>query len=117
MTQNTEAEVVISKDKAGRVLTEKDVKGASGTVNWEITARKQVPQEALKLHEHGRAAGQKGDSATALAYFDKAAKLAPDWPYPIYDAAFTYLLQNDTASAYAHYKRVVQISPRGFLPP
>ena len=51
---NTQSEVILFKDKAGRILTEKDVKGVSGTVNWEIRSGKPVPQEALKLHELGR---------------------------------------------------------------
>lgn len=112
---NTQAEEILFKDKAGRVLKDSDVKGMTGVVDWEIRSGKPVPAEALRLHELGRAAGQKGDSAAAFKYFEKASKLAPDWPYPLYDAAFTYLLQNDAGKAYAHYMRVLQISPRGFF--
>jgi Flp pilus assembly protein TadD len=48
-------------------------------------------KEAQTLHENGREAAARGDYAPALALLTKAAVLAPDWPYPVYDRAFTYL--------------------------
>jgi tetratricopeptide (TPR) repeat protein len=112
---NSQAEAILFKDKAGRILTVTDVRSVSEAVSWEVTTNSPVPDEARKLHEMGRTAGQKGDHSAALKYFGKAAMLAPDWPYPIYDAAFAYLLANNAAKALAHYRRVLQMSPRGFF--
>ncbi len=106
---------VVFKDKSGRVLTKQDLLGATGTVNWEITSRKPVPKAARDLHELGRRAGQQGKSDVALEYFSRASKLAPEWPYPIYDAAFTYLLQQQYSKALDLYRQVDQLAPRGFF--
>jgi tetratricopeptide (TPR) repeat protein len=45
----------------------------------------------------------------------KAQALAPDWPYPTYDMAFTYLLKKDFAQSRRCYERVVELSSRGFF--
>jgi tetratricopeptide (TPR) repeat protein len=109
------SEEVVFKDSSGRVLSKRDLKQLSGTIEWEIHSDRPVPAEAKKFHEMGRIAGQKGESESALSYFQKASKLAPDWPYPTYDAAFTYLLRKDFENAYASYKRVNELAPRGFF--
>lgn len=41
--------------------------------------------------------------------------MAPAWPYPVYDAAFTFLLQKEFDTAYEYYRRVDQMAPRGFF--
>jgi len=104
-----------ARSDAGHRLTRKDLAGATGTYRWEIVGRDAVPAEADRLHQEGRAAGAAGDHARALALFDEAHKLAPTWPYPIYDAAYTYLLQGDTARAEAGYAEVDKLAPRGFF--
>jgi tetratricopeptide (TPR) repeat protein len=106
---------LIFKDTAGRLLTREDLKGVTGIVNWEISSTGSVPAEARKLHEAGRVAGQRGDSSAALANFERAALLAPHWPYPVYDAAFTFLLQRQYVKAHEYYRRVDQMAPRGFF--
>jgi hypothetical protein len=45
----------------------------------------------------------------------QARDLAPRWPYPVYDAAFTYLLFGETGMAEELYERVDQLAPRGFF--
>lgn len=112
--QSEEKEVVFN-DKNGRVLTKQDLRGVTGKVNWEITSRKPVPNTARELHELGRQAGQQGKSEAALDYFSRAAKAAPEWPYPIYDAAFTHLLQQQYVKALALYRQVDRLAPRGFF--
>ena len=42
-----------------------------------------------------RRAGASGKYKEALADLERAAGLAPQWPYPLYDMAFTYLLMKD----------------------
>jgi len=51
----------------------------------------------------------------ALDYFARAAGVAPHWPYPVYDAAFTYLLQRQYDKAFKFYSRTDQLAPRGFF--
>lgn len=106
---------VVFKDKAGRVLTRQDLQKATGKFAWEIQSDRDVPMQAKALHEKGRAAGQKGDYTAAIRYFQEASGLAPSWPYPIYDAAFTFLLQGDSAKALESYERVNTLAPRGFF--
>jgi tetratricopeptide (TPR) repeat protein len=106
---------IVFKDKSGRILTRQDLRNATGKFNWEIKSDKPVSQEAMALHEKGRTAGQKGDYTAALSHFERASRLAPDWPYPIYDAAFTHLLQGDSEKALERYERVNALAPRGFF--
>lgn len=74
-----------------------------------------VPQEASQLHQQARAAGARGDYENAISLLIRAHQLAPDWPYPVYDMAFTYLLMNDSENARTHYRETVRLSPRGFF--
>ena len=74
-----------------------------------------VPDEATRLHEEGRRLGAAGKHAAALAMFDRAALLAPAWPYPPYDKAFTLLLMGKDADALAAYQEVDALAPRGFF--
>jgi tetratricopeptide (TPR) repeat protein len=106
---------IVFTDKAGRTLTQRDLQTATGEFSWEIRSEKPVPQQARAAHDEGRAAGQKGDYAAAIKHFEHAARLAPDWPYPIYDAAFTYLLQGNSDKALTSYEHVDALAPRGFF--
>lgn len=109
------ADDIVFKDSAGRVLRRSDLDKADGRFSWELPSATPVSQAARDAHALGRAAGKNGDYRTALAHFETASKLAPRWPYPIYDAAFTYLLQKDFDAAYRHYRRVDALAPRGFF--
>src|SRR5262249_4395306 len=53
--------------------------------------------------------------AEAIALLTRAAAIAPDWPYPIYDRAFTYLLMKDYDQARIDYAQTIKMSPRGFF--
>ncbi len=109
------AESFVFRDAAGRELTTRDLEGFSGQVGWEIVGDGTVPGEAVQLHQEARLAGTRGDYRSALVFLDHARALAPDWPYPIYDAAFTYLLQGDTEAAEELYAEVDLMAPRGFF--
>jgi tetratricopeptide (TPR) repeat protein len=115
ITIPSEAAEIIFKDAAGRVLSKDDLKNASGKFEWEIRSGKAVPDQAKELHQLGRKAGERGDKKSALALFEKSAKIAPEWAYPIYDAAYTHLLMGDFSEALVLYKRVNDLSPRGFF--
>jgi tetratricopeptide (TPR) repeat protein len=75
----------------------------------------EIPPEAHRLHAEGRTAGSRGEYDHALALLAEAATLAPEWPYPPYDAAFTHLMRGDTHGAQAMYERVAELSPAGFF--
>ncbi len=81
---------LIYRDKNGRELTEADLANATGEVNWSIIWNHNVSQKALELHRQARQAGSSGDYTKALELLAQASKEAPEWPYPLYDAAFTY---------------------------
>lgn len=109
------AEGFVFRDAAGRELTARDLAGFGGQAGREIAGAWTVPDEAVRWHQEARLAGARGDYRRALTFLDHARALAPDWPYPIYDAAFTYLLQGDTEVAEELYAEVDQMAPRGFF--
>jgi tetratricopeptide (TPR) repeat protein len=108
-------ERLVFQDAAGRVLTTRDLEAFTGQVDWEIKGGHTVPTEAVRLHEEARAAGARGEYDRALVLLDAAHALAPGWPYPVYDAAFTYLLRGDTDTAERCYAQVDRLAPRGFF--
>jgi tetratricopeptide (TPR) repeat protein len=106
---------VIFRGSDGRTLTKADLKKIRGTVEYEITGDFVVPDEAKSLHEAARMAGGTGDYKKAIQLLEKASHLAPKWPYPVYDLAYTYLLQNDAENARKYYEKTVELAPRGFF--
>ncbi|MEH6422234.1 tetratricopeptide repeat protein [Pseudomonas sp. CGJS7] len=107
--------VVIFRGADGRALTLDDLQGFSGSFSYEIVGKSNVSAEAELLHKQAREAGVAGDAAKAMALFDQASNLAPQWPYPIYDKAFTYLLMSDNDNARRYYAKAVELAPRGFF--
>src|SRR5689334_19402334 len=97
---------IVFRDAAGRELTRDDLHGLSSTGRWELIGAESVPAEASRLHIQAREAGGRGDYPQALNLLEEAHRLAPDWPYPVYDTAFTYLLQGDSAKAEKQYAEV-----------
>jgi tetratricopeptide (TPR) repeat protein len=106
---------LVFRDAAGRELTVRDLEGYAGRVRWEVIGDNDVPPQARRFHEAGREAGGRGDYARALDLFDQAWDLAPDWPYPAYDAAFTYVLLGEPGMAEELYERVDRMAPRGYF--
>ena len=106
---------LIFRDAAGQQVRADDLEGLSRTVRWEVIDGASVPAEAKRLHNEGRDAGSRGDYPRALNLFEQAHRLAPDWPYPVYDTAFTYLLQGDATMAEERYAEVDRMAPRGFF--
>jgi tetratricopeptide (TPR) repeat protein len=109
------AERLVFRDAAGRELTTGDLQGYTGTVRWEVIGTYDVPDQAKRLHQQAREAGAHGDCARALDLLDAAWDLAPQWPYPAYDAAYTYLLLGEPGMAEELYERVDQMAPRGYF--
>jgi len=113
----------------GRKLTTEELRGLSGSmrfregklldvigkVQYEVIGKRTVPQAAESLHQQAREAGAHGDYKKAVALLERACELAPEWPYPIYDRAYTHLLMNDCDAARTYYQRTLELSPRGFF--
>jgi tetratricopeptide (TPR) repeat protein len=69
---------------------------------------------AEELHHRGREAGERGDFQEAIRLFELAHAADSEWPYPIYDLAFSYLLLKDFEKALAYYKRCNEMAPNGY---
>jgi tetratricopeptide (TPR) repeat protein len=110
-----EDSVVVFRDSEGRTLTLEDLKGVSGTFQYENLAGANVPAEAEALHQSAREAGGRGEYPAAIGLLTKASELAPGWPYPIYDRAYTHLLMQDFEAARADYQTTVELAPRGYF--
>ena len=106
-----EADVVF-RAADGRTLAMADLRGLSGTFPYEILGKSNVPAEAESLHQQARQAGEAGDYKKAIALLGRASSLAPAWPYPVYDMAFTYLLMKDAENARKYYRKTVELAPR-----
>jgi tetratricopeptide (TPR) repeat protein len=106
---------LVFRDARGRELTVGDLEGLTGTVAWEVVGAAGVSALAKQRHAEGRAAGERGETQRALALFAEAHRLAPRWPYPLYDAAFTHLLAGANPEALAEYRAVDRLAPRGFF--
>jgi tetratricopeptide (TPR) repeat protein len=106
---------VVFMDAEGRTLAPEELAAAIGRVRWEIRDHKELHPEAKRLHEAGRAAGSTGDHDAAIALFAEAAALDSSWPYPVYDRAFAHLLKRDFDAALTDYRKVLELSPRGFF--
>jgi tetratricopeptide (TPR) repeat protein len=112
----TDAYVTVTfKDDQARTLTLDDLRNVQGKVTWEVRSPASVPPEAKRLHQEGREAGARGDYDAALSLLTRAAELAPSWPYPVYDRAFTHLLQHDFDAALRDYQRTIELAPGGFF--
>lgn len=87
----------------------------TGKVRYEIIGTRAVSAAAQSLHQQAREAGGHGDYKKAIALLEQASELAPEWPYPVYDRAFTHLLMHDFDGARTYYRRTLELSPRGFF--
>jgi tetratricopeptide (TPR) repeat protein len=110
-----EEAVIVFRASDGRTLTMAGLRGLTGTFQYEILGKSNVPAEAESLHKQARQAGGAGDYKKAITLLQRASSLAPAWPYPVYDMAFTYLLMKDAENARKHYRKTVELAPRGFF--
>jgi tetratricopeptide (TPR) repeat protein len=114
-TSDSTGQRVVFHSSNGRQLTESDIATATEKFDWAAIGSENISERARELHTAGRAEGQKGNYVRALELFKQASEEAPAWPYPVYDAAFTYLLQGDAANADRCYEQVDKMAPRGFF--
>src|SRR5271157_3855476 len=106
---------LVVSDSQGRELGPNDLAGVTGALNWTVVGSEHVSRQAEELHELGRQAGAAGDHDRALHLFAEAHEEAPEWPYPVYEAAYTYLLKGDLVQAEREYELVERLAPRGFF--
>lgn len=113
----------------GRKLTMEELQGATGrvsfhngklldvtgTVRYEVIGSATLPPDARLLHQQARQAGTRGDYKGAIAFLERASERAPDWPYPVYDRAYTHLLMKEFDDARRYYRKTLELSPRGFF--
>ena len=88
-----------------------------GMYEYKITENKgnKIPSTARSLHNQGRSKGGKGDYKGAIKTLKAAIKQAPQWEYPYYDLAYTYLLQQDYKNALKYYKTTDKLFNKGFF--
>lgn len=112
--QTMENKVIIF-EKDGKQISAEDLEGATGTYDWSISSSKTISPKAIELHNAGRELGATGNSEAAIATMKEAHALEPDWAYPLYDIAYTYLLNGKNAQALEYYEKVDRVEPRGFF--
>ena len=84
--------MIIFRGADGQALAKEDLRGLTGTFQYELVGSVDVPAEARVLHQRGRQAGGIGEYKKALALLEGASRLAPHWPYPVYDTAYHFCL-------------------------
>jgi tetratricopeptide (TPR) repeat protein len=107
-----DSDVIYTKESGEKT---KDITSLEGKVSYEVLGGGSIPPGAKRLHEQARKKGQAGDYNEAIALLNKAIALAPDWAYPRYDLAYTYLLKAEHVKAIQEYQRVDELEPRGFF--
>lgn len=111
----TPENVIVFRDKSGHSLLKNDLLNTTGKINYEIMDNQSINATADQLHKEARQLGQSGKYDLAIAKLEEAIKIQPDWAYPTYDLAFTYLLKGDFESALQFYKKTDELAPKGFF--
>ena len=114
-SQNEDSDILIFKDDKGNELSRSDLKDVTGSYNFAIEDTTEIPEEADKLHQEAREHGMKGEYDLAIEKLKKANEVAPDWAYPIYDLAYTYLIKQDFPNALKYYEMTDKMRSRGFF--
>ncbi|AFM02764.1 hypothetical protein Fleli_0275 [Bernardetia litoralis DSM 6794] len=106
---------IIFTDSLGNSLTKKDLIESTGQANYEITRDMKIDSKAQQLHQEARQLGQEAKYDLSIAKLNEAIKIQPNWAYPIYDLAYTYLLKGNFAKALEFYKKTDELEPKGFF--
>jgi len=93
-----------------------EIKGiGDGQATYQVVGKGNIPRKAKQLHSEARAKGEAGDYESAIKLLNEAIAIAPDWAYPHYDMAFTFLLRGDSAKALTKYRDTDRLEPEGFF--
>ncbi|WP_237275911.1 tetratricopeptide repeat protein [Tenacibaculum ovolyticum] len=101
-------------DANGNKISKKELATSTGRFNYEVYGVEGVSDLAKSLHNQARQLGQSGDYISAIKKLNEANKEAPNWPYPLYDLAYTYLLLDDHENALKYYRITNKMAPKGF---
>ncbi len=101
-------------DSLGNKISKKELEKSTGSFNYEIIGIDNVSKLAKSLHNEARQYGQTGNYEKAIETLNLANKEAPNWPYPLYDLAYTYLLKDDFENALKYYRLTDSLAPKGF---
>ncbi len=112
---SSEQDDIVFKDKMGNTISKKELANSTGQVNYEIMSNQHIDATAKKLHNEARELGQAGKYDLSIAKLEQAIKFQPNWAYPIYDLAYTYLLKGDFDNALKFYKKTDELEPKGFF--
>ena len=115
LNESARQSTVVFRDAQGRLLSPEDLQKETGSLHYEVYDGEAVPVAAKALHQQAREAGERGNYEEALVLLTRAASLAPRWPYPVYDRAYTHLLMKSFDAALADYRRTADLAPRGFF--
>lgn len=114
-TESKDAVKIIFTDGKGNKISKEELATSTGTFNYELYGAEGVSNLAKSLHNQARQYGQNGEYKSAIEKLNQANKEAPNWPYPLYDLAYTYLLQDDYENALKYYRLTDKIAPKGFF--
>ncbi len=106
---------IIFTDSLGNEISKEELTKSTGTYNYAIHGIEKVPQSAILLHNTAREHGQNGEYGKAIVTLNLAQEKAPNWAYPVYDLAYTYLLKNDFDNALKYYRLTDSLAPKGFF--
>ncbi|GAA5096196.1 hypothetical protein GCM10023210_29740 [Chryseobacterium ginsengisoli] len=112
---NKNQQNIIFKDSSGHSIKKEDLENITGKVNYEIMSNQTIDPKAISLHHEARELGQKGNYDLSIAKLEEAIDIQPNWAYPTYDLAYTYLLKGDYDNALKFYKKTDELEPKGFF--
>lgn len=106
---------IIFEDKQGNYIMRDDLSQISKSVDFSLIAKETIPLKARELHQQARQEGQYGNYKRAIELLKQTHLMIPQWPHPLYDMAFTYLLQKEYTKALRYYHQTNCLEPRGFF--
>jgi tetratricopeptide (TPR) repeat protein len=112
--ENENSSEIVFSDSLGHKISKTDLLNSNGTFDYAIYGIEDVPESAKQLHNKAREFGQNGNYEKSIELLLEANVLAPKWPYPLYDLAYTYLLKDDYENALKYYRLTDSLAPKGF---
>lgn len=113
--KNENSNHLIFKDENGNSISLSNLEGVTGRYDWQIIGNENIPNNAIILHQEARQLGGQGKYDEGIAKLKEANQIAPNWAYPVYDMAYTYLLKRDFENALKYYELTDQLEPKGFF--
>lgn len=107
--------MIVFRVPDGHELTPGELRAVVASTRYEMREDPNVPGRARELHQEGRSLGGLSRHKEAIERFAEASEIAPNWPYPVYDRAFTHLILKDDAKARFYYGKTLQLAPDGFF--